>query len=95
MPISISSRHLGDDLAGISAYHTSSTSAAPAAHHQRQAEADADAARLRSPQFDLVFQVSQAYYALVAARKIYRVFQQAIGQREEQVHEATGRPRRA
>src|SRR5512143_1290568 len=77
-------------LAGISAYqYLFDFGRTRGLIDQRRAEADADAARLQLLQFDLVFQVSQAYYALVAAREIVGVFQQAIGQREEQVHEAT------
>ena len=55
---------------------------------QRSAEADAAAARLQLVQLDLVFQVSQAYYDLVAARQIVHVFEHAVDQRQEQVHEA-------
>lgn len=55
---------------------------------QRRAEADADTARLRLVELDLVFRVHQAYYDLVAAREIVRVFEQAIHQREEDVHDA-------
>ena len=55
---------------------------------ERAAEADADAARLRVVQLDLVFQVSQAYYTLVATRQIVHVFEQAVAQREQQVREA-------
>lgn len=55
---------------------------------QRSAEADADAARLQLVQLDLVFQVSEAYYNLLAARQVVHVFEQAITQREQQVHEA-------
>ncbi len=55
---------------------------------QRSAEADMDAARLEVVQLDLAFQASQAYYNLLAARQIVHVFEQAIAQREEQVHEA-------
>ena len=77
-------------LAGISAYqYLFDFGRTRGLIDQRRAEADTDAARLQLIQFDLVFQVSQAYYALVAAREIVGVFQQAIGQRQEQVHEAT------
>jgi outer membrane protein TolC len=55
---------------------------------ERNAEADMDAARLEVVQLDLAFQVSQAYFNLVAAREIVHVFEQAIAQREEQLHEA-------
>lgn len=55
---------------------------------QRRAEADADAARLQLVRLDLAFGVSQAYYDLVAARQIVRVFEKAIDQREEDVHDA-------
>ena len=76
-------------LAGISAYqYLYDFGRTRGLIDQRRAEADADAARLQLVQFDLVFQVTQAYYALVAAREIVRVFEQAVGQRQQQVHEA-------
>lgn len=55
---------------------------------QRRAEADAETARLHLVQLDLVFAVSRAYYELVAAREIVRVYEQAIAQRQEDVHDA-------
>lgn len=55
---------------------------------QRRAEADAQAARLQLVQLDLVFGVSQAYYDLVASHEIVRVLEQAVRQREEEVHNA-------
>jgi outer membrane protein len=76
-------------LAGISAYqYLFDFGSTRGRIDQRQAEADAQAARLQLVQFDLAYRVSEAYYALVAAREIVRVFEQAIRQRDEQVHEA-------
>ncbi len=49
---------------------------------QRDAEADAEAARSRLVELDLVFQVSQAYFDLVAAKEIVTVFEQAVAQRD-------------
>jgi outer membrane protein len=55
---------------------------------QRDAEADAQRARLRLVELDLVFEVSKAYFDLVGAREIVKVFEQAVGQRREHLNEA-------
>jgi outer membrane protein len=55
---------------------------------QRNAEADAEAARARLVDLDLVFAVSAAYYELVAAREIVKVFEHAVAQREQHLEEA-------
>jgi outer membrane protein len=55
---------------------------------QRNAEADAEEARLKLVELDLVYQVSKAYFDLVAAGEIVTVFEQAIVQRTEHLREA-------
>jgi len=55
---------------------------------QRSAEADAARARLQVVRLDLVYEVTKAFYDLVAAREIVRVFEQAVAQRTEHLHEA-------
>jgi outer membrane protein TolC len=55
---------------------------------QRDAEADAEAARSRLVELDLVFQVSKAYFDLLAAKEIVTVFEQAVAQREQHLREA-------
>jgi outer membrane protein TolC len=55
---------------------------------QRDAEADAARARLELADIDLVYQVSKAYFELMAANEIVRVFETAVAQREQHVDEA-------
>jgi outer membrane protein len=55
---------------------------------QRDAEADAQRARLRLVELDLVFEVSKAYFDLVGTREIVRVFEQAVKQRGAHLEEA-------
>ncbi len=55
---------------------------------QRRAEADAENARLRLTDLDLVFQVTQRYFALLAAKQLVRVYEKAVAQRQEHLHEA-------
>jgi outer membrane protein len=55
---------------------------------QRNAEADAEQARLRVVELDLVYQVSKAYFDLVAAREIVTVYETAVTQRTEQLRQA-------
>jgi outer membrane protein len=55
---------------------------------QRDAQADAARARLELTDLDLVYQVSKAYFDLMAAREIVRVFKTAVAQREQHVEEA-------
>jgi outer membrane protein len=55
---------------------------------QRDAEADAARARLDVVRLDLVFQVSKAYFDLLAAREIVKVFEEALTQRTEHLHSA-------
>ncbi|HZR80282.1 MAG TPA: TolC family protein [Candidatus Binatia bacterium] len=58
---------------------------------QRDAEADAERARLDLVRLDLVFAVSKAFYGLVEAKKIATVYEKAVAQREEHLREATVR----
>jgi outer membrane protein TolC len=55
---------------------------------QRRAEADVARARLKFVELDLVFRVTQRYYDRLAARQKVRVFEKAVAQREEHLHEA-------
>lgn len=55
---------------------------------QRDAEADAEAARLRLVELDLVYQVSKTYFDLVAAKEIVTVFEKAVVQRTQHLREA-------
>jgi outer membrane protein len=55
---------------------------------QRDAEADAQHARLRLVELDLVFEVSKAYFDLVGAREIVKVFEKAVAQRTQHLEEA-------
>ena len=55
---------------------------------QRRAEADVAQARLKFVELDLVFRVTQRYYDRLAARQTVRVFEKAVAQREEHLHEA-------
>lgn len=55
---------------------------------QRRAEADAAEARSRLVQLDLVLQVTESYYDLLAARQIAHVFREAVEQRHEELQQA-------
>lgn len=55
---------------------------------QRDAEADAQNAKARLVQLDLVFGVAKAFYDLVDARQIVAVYEKAVAQRDEHLHEA-------
>ena len=55
---------------------------------QRRAEADMARARLKFVDLDLVFRVTQRYYALLAAKQKVKVFEKAVAQRAEHLHEA-------
>ena len=55
---------------------------------QRRAESDIAQARLKFVDLDLVFHVTQQYYDLLAAKQTVKVFDQAVAQRQEHLHEA-------
>ena len=55
---------------------------------QRNAEADAAAARAELVDLDLVFDVSAAYFDLLAAKEIVKVFDTAVSQREQHLEDA-------
>jgi outer membrane protein len=55
---------------------------------QRRAEADVAQARLKFVELDLVFRVTQRYYDRLAAKQKVKVFEKAVTQREEHLHEA-------
>lgn len=55
---------------------------------QRRAEADAERARLRFVDLDIVFRVTRRYYMLLAAKQKVKVFETAVTQRAEHLHEA-------
>ena len=54
---------------------------------ERNAEADAERARLQLVELDLVYRVSAAYFDLVGARQIVKVYDEAITQRTEHLNE--------
>ena len=55
---------------------------------QRSAEADAERARLKLVELDIVYQVSKAYFDLLAAKEIVKVYETAVAQRAEHLHGA-------
>ena len=55
---------------------------------QRKAEADVERARLRFVDLDLVFRVTKRYYLLLAAKQKVKVFESAVAERAEHLHEA-------
>jgi outer membrane protein len=58
---------------------------------ESKAQAAAAGAQLKFTDLDLIFETSQRYYELLAAKQLVTVYQEAITQRQEQVHEATVR----
>jgi outer membrane protein TolC len=76
-------------LAGISAYqYLFDFGRTRGLIHERNAEADAERARLKLVDLDLVYGASKAYFDLVAAKEIVRVFETAVSQREQHLQEA-------
>lgn len=55
---------------------------------QRRAEADVEQARLRLVELGLVFDVTRTYANLLAAQQTVKVYEKAVAQREEHLHEA-------
>jgi outer membrane protein len=55
---------------------------------ESRAQADAAGAQLKLTELDLIFQTSQRYFALLAARQLVAVYEEAVTQRQEQVHES-------
>jgi len=55
---------------------------------ERSAQADAAGAQLKLTELDLIFQTSQRYFALLAARQLVTVYEEATAQRQQQVHES-------
>ena len=55
---------------------------------ESRAQADAASAQLKLTDLDLIFQTSQRYYALLGARQLVAVYEEAITQRQEQVHQS-------
>ena len=55
---------------------------------ERRAQADAAGAQLKLTDLDLIFETSQRYFELLAARQLVAVYEEAITQRQEQLHEA-------
>ena len=53
---------------------------------ESRAQADAAGAQLKLTELDLIFQTSQRYFALLAARQLVAVYEEAVTQRQEQVH---------
>lgn len=56
--------------------------------HQRKDQAAAAHATLELTDLNLIFEVTQRYYALLAAHQIVDVYQRAVTQRREQLHAA-------
>jgi len=54
---------------------------------ERNAQADAEQARLRLVELDLIYQVSATYFDLVAAKEIVKVYEEAVTQRTEHLKE--------
>jgi len=76
-------------LAGIAAYqYLFDFGRARGFVEQRDAEADAQRARLQLVRLDLVYGVTKTYYDLVAAKQIVKVFETAVTQRTEHLREA-------
>jgi outer membrane protein len=59
---------------------------AQGALHERNAEADAERARLALVDLDLVYQVSATYFDLVGARQMVKVYEEAVNQRTERLN---------
>jgi len=55
---------------------------------EQRASAAATAAALKLIELDLIFETSQRYYALLAAKELVAVYKEAITERREQVHES-------
>jgi outer membrane protein len=55
---------------------------------QRKAELDASQAQLQLTDLNLIFEVADRYYGLAAAQQMVKVYQQAIVQRTEHLHQA-------
>jgi len=55
---------------------------------ERRADADEADARLKLTELDLIFETSRRYFALLAAQQLVGVYEQAVTQRQEQVHES-------
>ena len=55
---------------------------------QRRAEADVEQARLKLVEVGLVFEVTRAYDDLLAAHQTVKVYETAVAQRQEHLHEA-------
>ncbi len=56
--------------------------------NEQKANRDAAEARLKLTELDLIFEVAQRYYALLAAQQIVDVYRQAIEQRRAHLHQA-------
>lgn len=55
---------------------------------ERRADAAAAEAQLKLTDLDLIFETSQRYFALLASEQLVAVYQEAITQRQEQLHES-------
>lgn len=55
---------------------------------ERRADAAAADAQLKLTDLDLIFETSQRYFALLAAEQLVAVYQEAVTQRQEQLHES-------
>ncbi|HVA41714.1 MAG TPA: TolC family protein, partial [Candidatus Binataceae bacterium] len=55
---------------------------------ERREDAAAAAAQLKLTDLELIFQTSKCYFALLAAQELVKVYEEAVTQRQEQVHES-------
>jgi outer membrane protein len=55
---------------------------------EQRADRDAAEARLKLTDLDLIYEVAERFYGLLAAEQIVRVYEQAIVQREAHLHQA-------
>jgi outer membrane protein len=56
--------------------------------NERRADADVADSQLKLTELDLVFETSERYFALLAAHQLVGVYEQAVRQRQEQLHES-------
>jgi len=55
---------------------------------ERRAEAEVEQARLRLTELEIVFEVTKRYANLLAAQETVKVYEEAVAQRQEHLHEA-------
>ncbi len=55
---------------------------------ERRFQSEASSARLKLTRLNLIFEVSQRYFALLAAKQLVRTFEEAVRERQLHLHEA-------